>query len=246
MRAGGCAARPAVAVPHGLRAASPAGAAMGRGRERTESRLPSSVAIPRSTPAALLSPSLLLGAGTVLLQRVLRLKDSSTRPRPFFGAETVYFNESCEEARLAVNEVLDAYHSLLHKLSPEERGKLQRYGRAGGRVARGGAGAAWGGVHVWQAWVARSGRRRRGQLSCCCDASLAPGFFICQFCLQVNGPQNGAAEGGRLACLLATPFVSRQPACSGQAGAAGASSHASLSILPALACPIAAGGSGDA
>ncbi|PRW45044.1 late embryogenesis abundant [Chlorella sorokiniana] len=41
-------------------------------------------------------------------------------------AETVYFNESCEEAREAVAEVLDAYTSLLGRLSAEERGKLQR------------------------------------------------------------------------------------------------------------------------
>lgn len=41
-------------------------------------------------------------------------------------AETVYFNESCEEARTAVSDVLEAYNALLGKLSADERGKLQR------------------------------------------------------------------------------------------------------------------------
>ncbi len=49
-------------------------------------------------------------------------------------AETVYFNESCEEARQAVSEVLDAYNALLGKLSAEERGKLQRCVAMQGRV----------------------------------------------------------------------------------------------------------------
>lgn len=46
--------------------------------------------------------------------------------QPLSSAETVYFNQSCEEARQAVAEVLDAYNNLLSKLSPEERSKLQR------------------------------------------------------------------------------------------------------------------------
>lgn len=41
-------------------------------------------------------------------------------------AETVYFNESCAEARQAVQAVLDRYEAVLQRLSNEERGKLQR------------------------------------------------------------------------------------------------------------------------
>ncbi|KAL4433253.1 hypothetical protein ABPG77_003301 [Micractinium sp. CCAP 211/92] len=41
-------------------------------------------------------------------------------------AETVYFNESCAEARRAVQGVLERYEAVLQRLSDEERGKLQR------------------------------------------------------------------------------------------------------------------------
>lgn len=41
-------------------------------------------------------------------------------------AETVYFNESCDTARKAVQEVLERYDAVLGRLSDEERGKLQR------------------------------------------------------------------------------------------------------------------------
>jgi hypothetical protein len=41
-------------------------------------------------------------------------------------AESVYFNESCESARTAVQEVLDSWTALLASLSPEDKAKLQR------------------------------------------------------------------------------------------------------------------------
>ncbi|EFJ32988.1 hypothetical protein SELMODRAFT_69085, partial [Selaginella moellendorffii] len=40
--------------------------------------------------------------------------------------ETVYFNEEAETARVAVQAVLDKYQALLAKLSPEEKGGVQR------------------------------------------------------------------------------------------------------------------------
>ncbi|KAL4448358.1 hypothetical protein ABPG75_005577 [Micractinium tetrahymenae] len=41
-------------------------------------------------------------------------------------AETVYFNESCDAARKAVQDVIDRYQAVLQRLSEDERGKLQR------------------------------------------------------------------------------------------------------------------------
>lgn len=41
-------------------------------------------------------------------------------------AETVYFNDSAEEARRAVSNVLDRWQGLLAKVPEEEQGRLQR------------------------------------------------------------------------------------------------------------------------
>jgi hypothetical protein len=41
-------------------------------------------------------------------------------------AETVYFNESADEARKAVGEVLDRWQGLLARLPQDEQAKLQR------------------------------------------------------------------------------------------------------------------------
>lgn len=41
-------------------------------------------------------------------------------------AETVYFNESAETAKLAVDKTLQRYYSLVNAATDEERGKLQR------------------------------------------------------------------------------------------------------------------------
>ncbi|GAB4817217.1 hypothetical protein N2152v2_004263 [Parachlorella kessleri] len=41
-------------------------------------------------------------------------------------AETVYFNESANDAKELVQEALSLYQGLLGKLSPGERGKLER------------------------------------------------------------------------------------------------------------------------
>jgi hypothetical protein len=41
-------------------------------------------------------------------------------------AETTYFNESCEDAKLLVDDVLLEWTTVLGKLSDDERSKLQR------------------------------------------------------------------------------------------------------------------------
>lgn len=41
-------------------------------------------------------------------------------------AETVYFNDSAQQAKAAVKEVLDQYNAVLSKLDDGEKGKLQR------------------------------------------------------------------------------------------------------------------------
>lgn len=41
-------------------------------------------------------------------------------------AETVYFNDSAEEARQVVTHVLDRWQELLAKVSQDEQGRLQR------------------------------------------------------------------------------------------------------------------------